>query len=171
MKLKPLAVIQGTLDIVAPLVTAEDIRSTPLRVTNKSLKQHRDAVYKMAQYFRRELHYDFVQYGPEETESELSLVAFLWLAPDVRHLSNDFRVPAVGATCFRWREWQNHPAGWAMDWIWMHPYFRRRGLLSASWLNFRDEFGDFVCEQPISASMKHFLEKMGYPGGGTNQGK
>lgn len=162
MTQKPLAIIQGTLDIVPPLVSADDTWSIPLRVTNSSPKQHRNAVYKIARYFREELRYDFVQYSTGEKETESSLVAFLWLVPKARHLSNDFRVPAIGATCFRWREWQDHPAGWAMDWIWLHPYFRRQGLLSASWLKFKDEFGDFICEHPISESMKSFLLKVGH---------
>ncbi len=163
MTQKPLAVIKGSLDIVAPLITAADTHCTPLRVTNKSPKQHRRAVYKMAQYFRRELRYDFVQYSPEEKEAESTLVAFLWLVPRFRHFTDEFSVPVIGATCFRWCEWQDYPAGWAMDWVWFHPYFRRQGLLSASWLKFRDEFSDFLCVQPISPPMKQFLEKMGYP--------
>jgi hypothetical protein len=45
-------------------------------------------------------------------------------------------------------------------WIWLHPYYRRKGILSESWPMFVDRFGDFQVELPLSEAMESFMEKV-----------
>lgn len=157
---KPLAVIsKGVLDIIPPVITSKEKITNPLRVDTKSPKQHRKAVYKMALYFKRELDYDFVLYDYKSNEADDFHVAYLWIDPDCVDLSVEFRVPCIGATCFRLRKRKNAPSIWGMQWIWLHPYFRRKGFLTASWPKFKEEFPDFICEPPLSNSMISFLKK------------
>jgi hypothetical protein len=59
----------------------------------------------------------------------------------------------MGACCFRVRE-----AGWALQWIWLHPYFRDHGYLTAAWDAFRALFGGLYVEPPLSSAMAGFLK-------------
>jgi hypothetical protein len=107
------------------------------------------------------LEYDFVQYGYGGRDNDREHVAFLWTDPHgTRQWAIGPQVPAVGACCFRWREWTNAPHSWALQWAWLHPDFRRRGLLTAAWPAFRTEFGDFHVERPLSEAMQAFLRKI-----------
>lgn len=118
------------------------------KVTGDSKAVLKRAVLHCAAYFRREFHYDFVQYGMEDEGDGNQ--AFLWC-------SDDYDRRGIGACCFRWREYTNHPHGWALQWIWFHPYFRRHGHLRKAWPYFRQAFGDFAVEGPISPAMEAFL--------------
>ena len=133
--MNPLAIRADAVNIIAPLIPSP-CRGWPVRVTGASPLSHRRAVYKIARYFRREFQYDFVQF--HETERG-GYVAFLWPHPEAASLPEGFRVACVGATCFRHRE-----DGWAMQWVWLHPFWRRRGLLSGAWPRFVKEFGAFT---------------------------
>lgn len=155
---KPLAIRPEILDIKAPLINGTT-QGNPIRVTVASPKQQRRAVFKIAQYFRREFHYDFPQYGYDGDETDPKHVAFLWVHPEAA-FSPDFRVPCIGATCFRWREYIDHTPEWAMQWIWIHPFFRRQGLLKMAWPEFASEFKGFRCEPPISDAMQFFLSSL-----------
>jgi hypothetical protein len=54
-------------DIICPLISGNHLFN-PIKVTAKSPKTYRKAVYRIAQFFRREFKYDFVQYGYEGEE-------------------------------------------------------------------------------------------------------
>ena len=69
-------------------------------------------------------------------------------------------VDVVGACCFREREWIDAKA-WALQWVWLHPYARRQGVLASAWPHFRRRYGDFHVEGPLSPAMKGFLARMG----------
>jgi hypothetical protein len=150
------AIIPEATDIVCPLISGNHLFN-PIKVTAKSPKTYRKAVYRIAQFFRREFKYDFVQYGYEGEETDPNHVAFLWIEPEAQHFSKEFKVPCIGACCFRLR-----PSGYALQWIWLHPYLRRQGLLSNSWAKFINEFGNFHVETPLSDAMKAFLKKHNY---------
>lgn len=122
-------------------------------MTSKSPLPLRNAVETCAIYFRREFGYDFVQYSATPFDKDdICARAFLWVE---RH-HFDWQ-PTVGACCFRWREYTNAPHAWALQWIWMHPYARGRGLLGAAWPAFRQRFGDFIIEGPLSEAMWGFV--------------
>jgi hypothetical protein len=67
----------------------------------------------------------------------------------------------VGACAFRWREYSDAPAAWALQWVWVCPKARRTGVLRARWRSFRERYGDFHIEPPVSAAMQGFVRAMG----------
>lgn len=149
-------------DLKMPLVRGGDGRL--IRVTINSPIRYRRAVYKIATFFKRELDYDFIQYGYNGHEDDENHVAFLWTHPNAFDY-DDFLIPCIGATCFRWREYTDHSPLWVMQWVWFHPYFRNshymgEGLLKAAWGDFKKEFPDFIPEPPLSNAMVGFLKKM-----------
>lgn len=128
-------------------------RSGTTCVGRRSPLSHRRAVETMAVYFRREFRYDFVQYIATEELDDEETLAFFWADGHFGGYS------VIGGCCFRWREWENCDSWWAMQWIWLHPYFRRRGYLSRSWDLFTAMFAPFGVEPPLSESMSRFLSK------------
>jgi hypothetical protein len=116
-------------------------------VTAKSNMALRVAADACATFFLREHGYtrQFDRYD------EGNYLAYLWGEPA------EGRVAIYGACCFRFREYEKSPS-YAMQWIWLHPYARRKGHLSVAWPYFRKRFGAFVVEPPYSESMKAFLE-------------
>lgn len=108
-----------------------------------------------AYYFRREFHYDFVQYGADDHITDLDIKAFLFPDPQGKFYW-------VGGCCFRYR----HKGGknyWALQWIWVHPEYRGKGVTRAAWSTFEEEMGSFKIEEPVSISMQYFLLKSGFP--------
>lgn len=149
-----LAIRPEAVNIISPLIRGR-LLDPVVRVTVQSPRTHRRAVYHLASYFLREMQYGFLQYGYDGDEDDPDHVAFLWVHPEATGMSWEFRVPCVGACCFRLRE----EYGTAMQWAWMHPFFRRQGLLANAWPQFVEEFGDFAVEAPVSDPMKAFLAK------------
>jgi hypothetical protein len=123
-------------------------------VSRKSPVTMRRATETLARYFQREFGYDFLQYSEDERGDSRDRV-YLWTRDDCMFHS------AVGAACFRWRDYSNAPHGLALAWIWLHPYLRRQGILSAHWEYFRARHGDFYVETPLSPAMEAFLKVRG----------
>ena len=124
--------------------------------SNSSLASRR-AVTRIAYYFRREFRFDAVQYS--EANEEPSDVAFLWHKADWISKRHEFGRLPLGACVFRWREWTDAPHGWALVWIWLHPFIRRQGHLTAIWTSFKEWFGeDFHVEGPLSDAMETFIK-------------
>lgn len=111
-------------------------------------------MYMLARNFKREFEFSGVQWGHDGREDDENARGFLFVD------NGADAVYAVGATCFRWRHWTDHAPGWAMQWVWLHPFARRQGLLTGAWPFFRQEFGDFFVEPPVSPAMKAFVAKM-----------
>lgn len=169
MTTRPLAIRPETVNLVMPLIVGGRDVDEVTEVTSRSRRSHRVAVRKLAEFFRREFGYDFVQYHEDDLDCNPRDTAYLWIHPEacdyvawtaVGDRRTVFRVPCIGACCFRWREWQNAPHGFALAWIWLHPYWRRHGLLSRQWSAFRAKFGVFDVEGPLSEAMKRFVEKV-----------
>jgi GNAT superfamily N-acetyltransferase len=50
--------------------------------------------------------------------------------------------------------------GWRMRWVWIHPFWRGKGILAKEWPRFVELFGaDFFPEPPLSVAMRAFLKK------------
>lgn len=109
-----------------------------------------EEMYSRALAFKREESYDFVQWSKQETD--LNTHGFLFADDDGR---------IVGACAFRYRVYENASPRWGMQWIWVAPPHRRRGVLASRWSKFRERFGDFDVEIPVSAAMTAFLAKVG----------
>lgn len=134
------------------------------KITAASPLALRRAVWLLAVYFRREFGYDFLQYGHCGHENDPRHVAFLWLGGErIRLARNGFASDriAVGACCFRWREWREGQPTYALQWVWFHPFARRRGFLADCWPAFCAAFSPFYVEGPLSHAMRGFLLKMG----------
>ena len=102
--------------------------------------------------FKREMHFDFVQWSKSDPDfAKGKVVGFL--------LTNENKA-IVGAICFRERKYKNEEVFWELDWAWIAPKFRRSGILRSRWPYFRERFGDFYVSHPISKSMKNFLNQM-----------
>lgn len=123
-----------------------------IKVERGSDRPLRKEVARLAYYFRREFHYDFVQF---EEADETPYTAYLF-ANETR------RYPRVwaGGCCFRTRSYEDLERPFeALQWAWIHPYCRSRGILKESWATLRANHGDFFAEPPVSPAMRAFLLK------------
>ena len=130
-----------------------------LPVSRNSEMMLRKQVERFASYFRSEFHYDFLQYSAAE---KASYSAYLFANPQ-----NHFPRTWVGACCFRERtsgnrKWQ------ALQWIWIHPFSRNRGVLKENWPALKKYHGNFAVEPPLSPAMEHFLFKYNNLGCGSS---
>ncbi len=143
-----------------------------LLVTCRSPRLHKKAVEKIAYFFKRERECDFPQYSAqdclskalyyqEEVETDATLRAFLWYDSTPQY--NDATGwPVTGACCFRFRT-TLEKSMWVFDWVWVHPYKRRKGYLRNAWPLFKKMFGDFGYTPPPSAAMISFLRNQEGP--------
>jgi hypothetical protein len=136
-------------------------------VTSKSPRSHKRAVERIAKFFQREMHFDFPQYEASEysrniylddAKTDADLRAFLWHNKEVfNQATNEW--PIIGVACFRFKRFKDGGI-WVLDWVWIHPYERRRGHLKMAWPFFKSMFGDFGLTPPVSPSMANFVRKM-----------
>jgi hypothetical protein len=125
------------------------------KVTDASEISEKRALEQFATYFKKEMHYDYVQYDAESHNNNTLGFLFTESAMDVctkQHTEMPTR--CVGGAAF-----QNVNDTWVLCWVWFHPFFRDKGLLSRQWTQFCSDFGAFSVETPISPSMKGFLGK------------
>jgi hypothetical protein len=66
----------------------------------------------------------------------------------------------VGAACLRYRKDQSEDTPWLFQWLWIHPYFRRRGVLTHTWPELKEQAGQFRLSEPVSSHMQAFLAKV-----------
>jgi hypothetical protein len=142
----------------------DEIRSLPVTfpysrlilVTNRSRVAYQRAVQQLAFYFGRETGFGPAGYDPNDCgrHPASETRAFLLHQPDYEH------VTAVGAGCFRRREYDNVAEPfWALQWVWLHPFERGQGRLTDLWPFFRAMFGPFHVEGPYSPAMRAFMTK------------
>lgn len=137
-----------------------------LLVTSKSPKPYKQAVERIAWFFKREMRYDFPQYAATEYDrspysdqkTDADLRAFLWFEDEHSdRAANEW--PMIGAAAFRFKGSKKKQL-WFFDWVWIHPYERRQGHLERTWPFLCGMFGDFALTEPVSYSMQSFLVKM-----------
>lgn len=157
-------------DSMSPEVNACNVAfpsSGLVMVTSKSPRSYKKAVERIACFFQREMHFDFPQYGVFEysrnvylnnAKTDSNLRAFLWHNTDVGNQEEN-KWPIIGAACFRFKRFKDGDI-WVFDWVWIHPYERRRGKLKMAWPFFKSMFGDFDFTPPFSPSMANFVHKM-----------
>lgn len=126
-------------------------KADPELVTSQSPVWKHKEMYTRASAFRREFHYDFVQWHSKNGDSDPFVNGFLL---------TDTSGAIVGACSFR-KKSDSQPLSWKLDWIWICPKERRKGYLAARWKLFRERFGDFGLSHPVSDEMKAFLAKNG----------
>lgn len=136
-----------------------------LEVNDTSPIGHRRVVEQIARYFQKEMKYDFVQYAASrpsggDYEPYLPAVAFLFMDTDLLHYTKSGKstLKAAGACCFRKRQ-REAGKDWELDWVWIHPFMRRQGVLSFHWDLLKIRLGEFTLCPPLSSGMEAFLSK------------
>ncbi|HHX8566615.1 hypothetical protein NB476_12845, partial [Vibrio sp. RM-44-3] len=128
-------------------------------ITRSSPRAHKEALEKLALYFMREEGYTNLQFvAGEVSNPEYHGFAFTELALDAfgEELA-EMPTRLLGGGCFRKRSFADGEH-WVLDWVWIHPYARNKGLFSNHIDYFKETFGNFYPEFPISKAMKHLFE-------------
>jgi hypothetical protein len=125
-----------------------------LPVVSNAPSAARRAVWQFADYFRREFIMNAAQDSDVGVGDDQKCVAFLW---QCRLAGEENRV--LGACCFQDRQLDDTPHAWSLQWVWLHPFERRRGHLSRAWPYFAARFGPFYVEPPWTDAMQAFLTK------------
>lgn len=116
-------------------------------------------VYKIAKYFKEESNCDRVPFDLMGILSTPYRV-FLFTEIDVDEVAagNKKTQRIYGACLFSELFTKDDKKYWVLNWIWLHPFFRYRGILKEKWTYFQDTFGDFLIGKPVSPNMEAFLE-------------
>jgi len=122
-------------------------------ITNKPPKRRRDALEAMAHYFGRETGMGHLYSAIDGLDDGDHAYLF------TTYGEVDFQQVVVGGAIFRRHEFTDHPPILTLAWIWLHPYLRRRGILSACWPYFRKAHGQFTVDEPHSDAMEAFLAR------------
>lgn len=148
--------IKSYFDLIMPevkLSKEKDMLGDFVRV-KKNDSDLRIAMHTIAKYFMREFQNDSVLFPHPKFPSYDEKECHGYLLT-IEKSGVEMKSIAVGGFCFRRRDF-----GYGMQWIWLHPYVRNKGLLSRHWALLEDKFGkDFYCEPPYSHEMKSFLNK------------
>lgn len=148
-----------------PVAEMRTISQSPTLVLPSDSILMRRRIEKFAKHFKREMRFDFPQFEAEEQPGMYGYVpyeAYIFheAAGDVWFGEGPIKQRFFGACCFRWREWGNASPEWSLDWVWLHPYFRKRGFLAETWPKFKQKYGDFHLAEPLSCCMKTFIQKI-----------
>jgi len=142
----------------------------------------RKAVEEMALYFKREMKYESIGYSTYEWR-ELLLVddrmlvftdTYVEEKQPTKESRTDFtiRLLFTGVIAMRARKqrWNSRP-NWTLDWVWFHPFARRRGHLTRAWPFLLQMYPDLKISEPPSDAMRAFLNKNGHAKIPKGQGK
>jgi len=138
---------------------------SPLLIEVRSPKRLRNQVEEFALHFKHEFNYDFVQYRSNEQPKNCKGYSpyEAWLfhedAPDKYDIGEPEHRRSIGVCCFRSNNGYKGKPAWRLDWVWFHPFRRRRAIMSGQWSMFQERYGRFSVEKPLSLSMEQFLKK------------
>ena len=121
-------------------------------ISTQSAKRLRTHVERFARYFLREMHAGGMMFEAVESEKSVGFIpykAFLFV----------YQGHYVGASCFRYRDDQDKETPWLFTWLWIHPFVRRRGVLTQTWTELNAQVGNFRLAPPVSLHMQTFLRK------------
>lgn len=132
-----------------------------LFIDAESPRELKDGLEKIALYFKRESLFDCVQYKSKlhinSVENETIGLIFYDVAIDeTTDAHRDIPLRILGGGCFKKVSQQKV---WCLDWIWLHPYERRKGLLSTHWEDVEERFGKVIFSKPLSKAMEAFITK------------
>jgi len=162
----------------APIVSINQF-SGPVKVTYKSSKSHRVAVYKIMRNLCHEKGYSSFLYGTDGLENDPYCNSYL-MFDKRKQISyyNKTKLPVLGVACFRQHAFtlkdESQQVLRILTWVWTHPFFRgcnpvddpmeskKEGLLSSYWNELLKLEGEFMVEKPISLEMQGFLQKRGF---------
>lgn len=125
-----------------------------LKVTIETDIEIKRILENFASYFKQEMRFDHMQY--DAIDHEENCIGFLFVTPALDMCFDETKpMPTrfYGGCCFYYENEK-----WKLSWVWLHPFFRNRRFLSNVWSKFKDEFGDFDLQQPLSVNMQSFLD-------------
>jgi hypothetical protein len=143
----------------------------------RSPESWRKAGEQMAGCFKREMKFEFYGYLANEMavspNGHLLADDRLLVFPDwyivekqrTQKSPKDFvnRLFFYGAISMRAQRprWNSAPK-WTLDWVWFHPFERRRGHLTEAWPFLLKMYPNLIIERPSDA-MERFLDKINHP--------
>ena len=127
-------------------------KTTLYPITPKTPLPAREATEIIGYYFKREFWYDFAPYNAREHQNSRDRIFII-----TQQEGNTLDV--VGAIVFRWMEYTDAPEQLILSWVWIHPFLRRQGILSAHWDMLRRLYGNFEVDTPLSKAMETFLTR------------
>lgn len=122
--------------------------------SDRAMKDH---LAGFASHFKREMRFDRLQFDEDMYGNE-DFVGFLIFERAMDLCKDEDQHPCriVGGGVFA-----DHENAYELDWIWLHPFVRNRGLFGECWKGFTKKFGEFSVAKPISAQMEASLKKRG----------
>ena len=113
-------------------------------------------VERIGYYFKREMHYDFAPYSAESRSYD-NCAYLIAEHRGIHCIDPEANIHhALGAVGFTCRDDRPH----ILEWVWLHPYLRRRGVLRSAWHTLEDRHSAFAVRSPISPAMEAFLERV-----------
>lgn len=121
-----------------------------VRITANSPMWLHEAIYERARAFKREMHFDFIQWTltKNRRDRDANAEGYLFISPEGI---------IEGACSFRAETAENDNVHWSLDWVWVRPDMRRQHIMESHWPRFLATYGDFWIEHPISDAMMFFL--------------
>ncbi|MBN8107185.1 hypothetical protein [Vibrio vulnificus] len=155
----------GKYTIELPIIETDIDYSTVcismLFIDADSPQELKEGLEQIALYFKREFRYDCTQYSAEAHSNAMKNDSIGLIFYDAAidetteaHLGIPLRV--LGGGCFKKI---GDCEAWCLDWIWIHPYERGKGLLSSHWSEIEEQFGKVLFSNPLSKAMTAFITK------------
>ena len=112
-------------------------------VTSMSPKWQRKHIVMIRRYQK----YECNDGGSMNTSNELwrGIQAFTFTDKYFDRKKGTYREWLIGSACFKRYEY-----GVRLDFCWLHPFWRNKGLLKKTWPQFIERFGNFYLSRPIS---------------------
>jgi len=137
-------------------------------VDQGSNKRQRKAVDVAFRYFCREFRNQVVPYDRKALSGPDQHRAYLWVDKHEYVWHHHKKVyPVIGACCFHLREYKGElppdaPGRcYILDWVWFHPYERRRGHFSKASPYFLARFQRLIADGPAGLEMDALLKANG----------
>lgn len=139
------------------LPISEDFRSGGhfLVVESDARESWKAALETMAEFFKKESRYTHLQYCQYEHSADCFGILFVERARDQVQNIDHHPHRVIGGACF----WQQLDESFCLDWIWLHPFARNRGMFKQCLTKFEVRFGRFSLTFPLSPEMEKFAEK------------
>jgi hypothetical protein len=137
------------------LQAASETQGRPIFVCCASEQWKNKAVHGCSLAFACEMPQGAVAWPPN---GDLPLTCQAYLFADDTHT---IPIGAVAGACgFREVEYRDAPPIWRLEWIWLVPGVRRRGILTRQWEWLKSHHGEFDLVA-VSDAMKSFCRKIG----------
>jgi hypothetical protein len=128
-------------------------------VDEKSDINLHNEVYKIAKYFSEDINYFGIPPYPLLGIKNKEDIALLFTAEVIDLDKTEPMSYRIFGSCYFSRQsFTKDNDCWALEWIWLHPFFRNKGNLKKYWPYLENNFGDFLIMGDVSNDMEAFLE-------------